>query len=618
MLRSASDASQGAFDAAVGAHADVIYTGYPSGGHVIWEGAYDDPRLAPWVYSRHRLVRDGIQISSPTGYPTWSGLQTVDWLVAEPSETGELWFSADDGLNWALIDSAVTNDGVADLNTQDLPDAAFARARLVFYDADGFVHRREESEPFVIDNPGNGEPFVRINQRMFRHEFLPSSGMDSFIDRVIEEDVIDVMAVAGDPEGGPLEASIYYSIDGGQVFTLVGSQTIERSASPHRVPVRLADLPNTRRAVIRIEVSDGELTAYDQTVEFAKISPRESTTYVEHTVGDGVAEVHVNWIDPGALTGHRYRISFNDVPLAATAYTVSDLETSQVVLDSVPTSDGVVESPLFDGIRLIVSVPERAQVNLDSTGWSIGTSDMDVAISAPPVNTPDGRVQLLASPFDYVVTVFEEVVDTSSTEFGFPAVEMRFSVVNTLTGRSDILFADLDEDGRPTPGDFFYIIEPDPVSGDPALSWFFQFRGTETTSLPSAGDIFVFRTIKPATGLDVFEFEAVVGLRSERRELPAGIDLLRNFPNPFSHTTTIEYGLLDHSNVDIEVYDILGRRVSRLDGGLRAPGRHAATWGPASSDAERLAPGVYFYRLKVTNALTGVETSAARRMTLIR
>ncbi len=67
---------------------------------------------------------------------------------------------------------------------------------------------------------------------------------------------------------------------------------------------------------------------------------------------------------------------------------------------------------------------------------------------------------------------------------------------------------------------------------------------------------------------------------------------LSNYPNPFNPTTTISYNLSTSGHVTLKVYDILGREVKTLVNEDESAGYHNAVF-----DANRLASGVYFYRL---------------------
>jgi hypothetical protein len=68
---------------------------------------------------------------------------------------------------------------------------------------------------------------------------------------------------------------------------------------------------------------------------------------------------------------------------------------------------------------------------------------------------------------------------------------------------------------------------------------------------------------------------------------------LSNYPNSFSNTTTIRYGIPSPSTVVLEIFDILGRSVSRLMQQYQARGIYEISWNPNG-----LANGIYFCRLK--------------------
>ena len=87
---------------------------------------------------------------------------------------------------------------------------------------------------------------------------------------------------------------------------------------------------------------------------------------------------------------------------------------------------------------------------------------------------------------------------------------------------------------------------------------------------------------------------ANAGQAPELSDLPDVIALHRNYPNPFTDFTVIGYDLPTAARVTMNVYDVLGRRVSTLVDGDQVAGRHRAIF-----DARSVASGVYFYRLEM-------------------
>ena len=78
--------------------------------------------------------------------------------------------------------------------------------------------------------------------------------------------------------------------------------------------------------------------------------------------------------------------------------------------------------------------------------------------------------------------------------------------------------------------------------------------------------------------------------------VPRDFTLYANFPDPFSHTTTISYTLENASPVKLEVYDILGKHIETLVQVDQPAGTYSLSF-----DAARLASGLYFLRLETND-----------------
>ena len=94
---------------------------------------------------------------------------------------------------------------------------------------------------------------------------------------------------------------------------------------------------------------------------------------------------------------------------------------------------------------------------------------------------------------------------------------------------------------------------------------------------------------------------------NEQVNLAGKFRLVGNYPNPLSETTQIRYEIADPVNVNLTVYDILGRTVETLVSAHQTPGEYTVTL-----DASRLASGVYLYRIQ---AGSFVET---KQMVVVR
>ena len=99
----------------------------------------------------------------------------------------------------------------------------------------------------------------------------------------------------------------------------------------------------------------------------------------------------------------------------------------------------------------------------------------------------------------------------------------------------------------------------------------------------------------------------VVSARDTDEERPSSFKLRQNYPNPFNPSTTIRFDLPETSDVRLEVFDMLGRRVTTLVDEQRSAGSHTVRF-----DATGLTSGLYIYRIIVG------EHEITRKMTLVK
>lgn len=90
-------------------------------------------------------------------------------------------------------------------------------------------------------------------------------------------------------------------------------------------------------------------------------------------------------------------------------------------------------------------------------------------------------------------------------------------------------------------------------------------------------------------------------------EIPTSLSLSQNFPNPFNPSTNIEYFVKNTGEVSLEVFDVLGQKVSTLVNQKQATGVYTVSF-----DASNLPSGIYMYRLR-SNGVT-----LTKRMTLLK
>jgi hypothetical protein len=108
------------------------------------------------------------------------------------------------------------------------------------------------------------------------------------------------------------------------------------------------------------------------------------------------------------------------------------------------------------------------------------------------------------------------------------------------------------------------------------------------------------QTESKITGLDKITFVNITpaGLyERDPREMKTTFILHQNYPNPFNPSTTIEYELSKPGWVRIQIIDVNGRLIRTLLSGYRSVGRHQVIWDGRNEDLQRVASGVYLYRM---------------------
>ncbi|MCH8171222.1 MAG: T9SS type A sorting domain-containing protein [Bacteroidetes bacterium] len=82
--------------------------------------------------------------------------------------------------------------------------------------------------------------------------------------------------------------------------------------------------------------------------------------------------------------------------------------------------------------------------------------------------------------------------------------------------------------------------------------------------------------------------------------IPTNYTLSQNYPNPFNPSTTINFSLPQTGNVQLTLFDALGRKVKDIVNKVFSVGNHSVNFN-ASSATGGLSSGVYFYRLQADN-----------------
>lgn len=91
-----------------------------------------------------------------------------------------------------------------------------------------------------------------------------------------------------------------------------------------------------------------------------------------------------------------------------------------------------------------------------------------------------------------------------------------------------------------------------------------------------------------------------IGINNHSEIIPNYFKLYQNYPNPFNSTTNIKFSLKEFAKIEIKIYDMTGKYLCKLLGGIFSPGMHSVTF-----DSNNYSSGVYFYKIIAGAPSTG-------------
>lgn len=109
------------------------------------------------------------------------------------------------------------------------------------------------------------------------------------------------------------------------------------------------------------------------------------------------------------------------------------------------------------------------------------------------------------------------------------------------------------------------------------------------------------------TGAKVFKRTFPLGMRQISSEVPDVFSISQNYPNPFNPMTKIKFKISKAANVNVTVFDVLGRHISTLVNEKLGAGTYETQW-----NAINMPGGVYFYRIETK------EFSETKKMILVK
>ena len=239
----------------------------------------------------------------------------------------------------------------------------------------------------------------------------------------------------------------------------------------------------------------------------------------------------------------------------------SDLTATIIVNEFLASNETCCGSEIFGSGEDFVELYNYGTAPVNIEGWGFSDSEGSIATTAPDTTIPPGGFLILWY--------------TGETN-GFPEIDAKLSSGGeTVYGEDSsgttvfsVSFDAQDEDvsyGRyPDGSDTWQQMNPTP--------------GSTNTNLLSNDNSFY--------------------------SAPEYFSLGQNYPNPFNPQTQFHYDLPKSGNINLGIYDVLGKEVYTVLNGYQRAGKHNVLWTGINNKGLQVQSGIYFYRLTTDSEIT--------------
>jgi hypothetical protein len=347
---------------------------------------------------------------------------------------------------------------------------------------------------------------------------------------------------------------------------------------------------------------------------------------LEQVGGDGTGEVDIRVLNSAEVPdAHRFRIDFvgEEDSVRAEGYTMTNLDTGEVVFEGGEDLAGQGNGPVGFGLQPVIDTPETVEVDSTASGFT-AESSTDAAFQARYTNALPINLRRPGFPEDLVVTFADVPIDTSRAAIGAPAVPSHFKIVTAESGRQlDFRFRDLDGDRTLSrQGEAITVLTP-AEEGSSALrpAWEIVLDTSvvaEADNPPGEGDVYRLVVNEPFGANDAFEF-AVLAERIDPDAARSAFGEQDPYvvPNPYVAAASFEperFATGGRGNrrlefraipagATIRIYTVRGQLVQTLQQDGSTAG--FVPWDLRSKDNLEIAPGLYIFHVDANGTSAG-------------
>ncbi len=364
-----------------------------------------------------------------------------------------------------------------------------------------------------------------------------------------------------------------------------------------------------------------------------------------HVAGGSDGSVEIIVVDPSEVTGHTYKVTFDDTSSSEITWDLIDSTTGEVILSDQSNQSGDDSYPITDGLMVKVKGPDFGVKGI----WEIANAD-------GPVDPPDNVMWSWNSTHEFYVSSDQDgdftrmnwrgLIGVDDWEFRFTAQgseyydwisETKYSDrcpfeawnigPGTVDDPSDdrrvqIAIIDDDESGGYSAGDRIYLSERDygtePLPDPMEYTWPDDFhigRIIFNVSVPATGTIVRFLTNKTNSSADVFVFQTRKMTQDDFALAKETLEKVNVVPNPYFNASTYEpdpfVRVIKFTHLPrrctIRIFNLAGDLVRVLQ---KDDDQSYFSWDVKTEQGLPVASGIYIYHVDAPGIGTKVGKMA--------
>ncbi|MEG8990047.1 YCF48-related protein [Ignavibacteria bacterium 4148-Me] len=118
-------------------------------------------------------------------------------------------------------------------------------------------------------------------------------------------------------------------------------------------------------------------------------------------------------------------------------------------------------------------------------------------------------------------------------------------------------------------------------------------------------------------GLIMKKKSVITSINTKKPEISGEFKLNQNYPNPFNSRTAISYELANESDVELKIYDMMGRSIKTIRYCSQPVGAHTILWDGTNDIGHLVSSGVYIYNL-ISSSKTGKNFFSSSKMIFLK